>query len=210
MSLIHRRQQGFSLVTAIFLLVVLAGLGAVMATFFTNQQQSSALDVMGSRAYQAARAGIEWAVYDTTVLKTGTLTSTTASATVTGSGTLFSTELAVGKQLYTASGVLIGKVSSIAGNTSLTLTANASAASSAATYYAKPWSGCATGKTFSSGTLGGSLSPFTVTVTCTQYGAYTEGTSLSYVYNIVSKANNVAAPGHTDYVERQVSASIEQ
>lgn len=60
---IVRAQRGFSLVTAIFLLVILAGLGAMMMTFFTAQQQSSALDVLGSRAYQASRAGIEWAAY---------------------------------------------------------------------------------------------------------------------------------------------------
>ena len=58
-----KTQKGFSLVTAIFLLVVLASLGAMMMTFFTSQQQSSALDVLGSRAYQASRAGIEWAAY---------------------------------------------------------------------------------------------------------------------------------------------------
>lgn len=52
--------NGFSLLTAIFLLVVLAGLGTVMVTFFGGQQQASALDALGSRAYQAARAGIEW------------------------------------------------------------------------------------------------------------------------------------------------------
>lgn len=56
-------QRGFSLPTAIFLLVVLAGLGAVMATFFTVQQQSSALDVLSERAYQASRAGIEWGAF---------------------------------------------------------------------------------------------------------------------------------------------------
>jgi MSHA biogenesis protein MshP len=56
-------QRGFSLVTAIFLLVVLGGLGTMMVTFFVAQQQSSALDVMGTRAYQAARAGIEWASF---------------------------------------------------------------------------------------------------------------------------------------------------
>ena len=57
-------QRGFSLVTAIFLLVVLAGLGAAMVTFSTSQSQSLALDVMGSRAYQAANAGVEWAAYN--------------------------------------------------------------------------------------------------------------------------------------------------
>lgn len=57
-------QRGVSLVTAIFLLVVLGALGTMMVTFFVAQQQSSALDVMGSRAYQASRAGIEWAAYN--------------------------------------------------------------------------------------------------------------------------------------------------
>ena len=56
-----KMQKGFSLVTAIFLLVVLATLGTLMVTFFSAQQQSSALDVMGTRAYQAARVGVEWA-----------------------------------------------------------------------------------------------------------------------------------------------------
>ncbi|MBI5658361.1 MAG: agglutinin biogenesis protein MshP [Nitrosomonadales bacterium] len=56
-------QRGFSLVTAIFLVVVLSGLGAAMMTFFTAQQQGSALDVLGARAYRAARAGIEWGAF---------------------------------------------------------------------------------------------------------------------------------------------------
>jgi MSHA biogenesis protein MshP len=62
-------QRGFSLVTAIFLLVVLGALGTMMMTFFSAQQQSSALDVVGVRAYQAARAGIEWGAFQ--VLQSG-------------------------------------------------------------------------------------------------------------------------------------------
>lgn len=54
-------QRGFSLVSAIFLLVVLAALGAAMVTFSTAQNQTLAMDVLGARAYQAANAGIEWA-----------------------------------------------------------------------------------------------------------------------------------------------------
>ncbi len=57
-------QQGFGLPSAIFLLVVLAFLGVAMTTFSTVQQQNAAMDVMGSRAYQAARAGVEWAAYN--------------------------------------------------------------------------------------------------------------------------------------------------
>src|SRR5450759_682946 len=56
-------QRGFSLVSAIFLLVVIAALGTFAVTLSTTQQQSAALDVLGSRAYQAARAGIEWGAY---------------------------------------------------------------------------------------------------------------------------------------------------
>lgn len=66
-------QTGFSLLTAIFLLVALAGLGGVMVTFFGVQQQSSTLDVMGSRAYQASRAGIEWAAYNVSQTAPGNL-----------------------------------------------------------------------------------------------------------------------------------------
>ncbi|HXU92161.1 MAG TPA: hypothetical protein VFP33_00745 [Gallionella sp.] len=57
-------QKGFSLVSAIFLLVVVAALGAFAVTISTTQNQSQSMDLMGSRAYQAARAGIEWAAFN--------------------------------------------------------------------------------------------------------------------------------------------------
>lgn len=57
-----RYQTGFSTIAAIFLLVVLAALGAFMVTFSNTAQLNSAQDVQGSRAYWAARAGAEWAV----------------------------------------------------------------------------------------------------------------------------------------------------
>lgn len=62
---IARRLQarGVGLVTAIFLLVVLAGLGVAMVTVFSTQQASAAMDELGARAYQAARAGVEWGLY---------------------------------------------------------------------------------------------------------------------------------------------------
>ena len=51
------------MLSAIFLLVVLAGLGAFIATVSTNQHIGAALDVMGAKAYQAARSGTEWGLY---------------------------------------------------------------------------------------------------------------------------------------------------
>ena len=52
-------QGGFAIVSAIFLLVVLAALGAFMLTFSTVQHATSAQDIQGSRAYWAARAGLQ-------------------------------------------------------------------------------------------------------------------------------------------------------
>jgi MSHA biogenesis protein MshP len=56
-------QRGFSIVSAIFLVVILAALGAFMVSLSTTQHTTSTLDVQGARAYQAARAGIEWAAW---------------------------------------------------------------------------------------------------------------------------------------------------
>jgi len=59
----RRKSAGVGIVTAIFLLVVLAGLGVALVTVFTAQQQATLLDEQGVRAGQAARAGIEWGLY---------------------------------------------------------------------------------------------------------------------------------------------------
>ncbi len=55
-------QRGFAAIAAIFLVVGLAALGAFMVSISTTQQLTSAQDVQGSRAYWAARAGLEWAI----------------------------------------------------------------------------------------------------------------------------------------------------
>ncbi|MFS2135067.1 agglutinin biogenesis protein MshP [Duganella sp. Dugasp56] len=65
-----RRSAGVALVTAIFLLVVLAGLAVAVVSLTASQQNSSVQDVQGQRAYQSAKAGIEWALY--TALQTPT------------------------------------------------------------------------------------------------------------------------------------------
>ncbi len=57
------KRGGFAIVSAIFILVVLAVLGAFILNISSSQQIGSALDVQGARAYQAARAGIEWGLF---------------------------------------------------------------------------------------------------------------------------------------------------
>lgn len=56
-------ESGFVLPSAIFLVVILAALAAYMVTLSRTSHMSGALDIQGSRAYQAARAGIEWAAW---------------------------------------------------------------------------------------------------------------------------------------------------
>lgn len=63
MRLVLKRLRGFAIVSAIFILVVLAALGAFIMNVSTSQHMGSALDVMGVRAYHAARAGIEWGLF---------------------------------------------------------------------------------------------------------------------------------------------------
>ncbi len=136
-----RLQQGFSIITAVFLLVVMSFLGVAMVSFSTTQHQGEAMDVMGSRAYQAARAGIEWAAYHVAI----------------------------------------------------------SPASAAA---AAP---CATN--IAAGSLGGTLSPFAVTVNC-MATPYQEGASTMWIYDVSAVANTGGAPGDQNYVERVISVKL--
>ncbi|QCP14494.1 agglutinin biogenesis protein MshP [Pseudoduganella umbonata] len=57
------RSRGVSIVTAIFLLVVLSGIGAAIVTVATTQRQAAAADLLGTRAYEAARSGVEYGLY---------------------------------------------------------------------------------------------------------------------------------------------------
>ena len=144
----RRHARGFSLVTAIFLIVILAALGAFMVTFTGLQQTTVQADVLGVRAYYAARAGIDWALYraldpDNTI--------------------------APGAAVFAACPV-----------TTPTLTG-----------------------------LGGSLAPFSVTVTCTPTDA-TEGNRNIRVFQITATAcNQATCPGTpaAGYVERRVTVT---
>lgn len=55
-------QRGFTIVQAMFVLVVLGMLGAYMVTMSTVQQATSTQALLQARAYQAARAGLEWGI----------------------------------------------------------------------------------------------------------------------------------------------------
>lgn len=140
-------QRGFSIVTAIFLIVVLALLGVYIVSVTGIQQSSQQIDLQGVRAYHAARAGIEWAAFQV-LDPNNTLNPATC-------GTAF-------------------------------VTCPASPATLPA--------------------LAGSLSPFTVTVTCSAT-ATTEGNREIRVFAITSTATAGTA-GTPGYVNRQLQATL--
>ena len=74
----HGMQRGFAIVSAIFLLVVLAALGGVIATIATTQHVGSAQDFQGTQVYYAARAGSEWGLYQ--ALKSSSCVADTIAA----------------------------------------------------------------------------------------------------------------------------------
>jgi MSHA biogenesis protein MshP len=134
-------------------LVVLAMLGAFMLSVTSLQQSSTVLDVQGVRAYQAARAGVEWGAWQ--VLDPNNAIGTSALPTCPTSPT----------QL----------------------------------------------------TLAGSLSPFTVTVTCSAVinAPTTEGNRNVGAYYIVATACNQPSAGScpnatpsAGYLERQMQATL--
>lgn len=56
-------QAGFGAIAAIVVLVILASLAAAMIRLGTTQQLSSAQDIQSARAWQAAKAGTEWGLF---------------------------------------------------------------------------------------------------------------------------------------------------
>ena len=60
---VDRAQRGLGMVAAIVVLVMMSVLAAAVTRLTWSQQVSSAQDVMGARAFQAANAGTEWGMF---------------------------------------------------------------------------------------------------------------------------------------------------
>ena len=77
-----RRQRGFALLVAIFLLVVLSSLGVYIVKVSGVQHATVNIALLGARAFEAARAGIEWGAFQ--ALDSGACTTTTLNLTEGG------------------------------------------------------------------------------------------------------------------------------
>lgn len=59
----YRHESGVSLVAALFMVVVLGGLGVFLAVISSTQHTTTVHAYHAAKAYHAARSGIEWGVY---------------------------------------------------------------------------------------------------------------------------------------------------
>ena len=90
-------QSGFSLITAIFLLVVVAALVVYMTNLRVVQQTTLIYGVQGARAIQAARSGVEWGIYQSIV--NGSCTGSTSFSDPAFAG--FNIEVQCGQTTHT-------------------------------------------------------------------------------------------------------------
>ena len=58
-----KKQQGFSLLMAIFILVVLSLVSTYIVSIVAISRSTNTLALQGIRAYFAARSGIEWGIF---------------------------------------------------------------------------------------------------------------------------------------------------
>lgn len=68
-----QRCRGFALMLAIFMIVTLAAIALYLVTVSTGQSQAASQDEQAVRAYQAARAGIDWDAFQ--LLRNGSCTA---------------------------------------------------------------------------------------------------------------------------------------
>lgn len=102
-------QRGMSLVTAIFILVVLAAIGGYMVLVAGVQSRTTVMALQGARAYHAARSGLEWGINRD--LNSGVCVSDSFqldgyTVTVTCEPTAFNE----GAELYRVSHKLVGRM----------------------------------------------------------------------------------------------------
>jgi MSHA biogenesis protein MshP len=58
----HARSAGSALITAIFLIVVLAGLGLAVMNLSTVEHDTTSKSMLSARVYYGAKAGLDWGI----------------------------------------------------------------------------------------------------------------------------------------------------
>lgn len=117
-----RKSSGVALVTAIFLLVVLAGLAVAVVALTTTQQATRTQDELGVRAYLAAKAGMEWALF-TRLQGAGLDCSSPVTFALPANTTLAGFIVTITCETSTVFGVAAGSIDPTANRITITATA---------------------------------------------------------------------------------------
>lgn len=195
-----RRQTGFGAIAAILILVILAALAAALMRIGTGQQLGSVQDLLSARAWQAAKAGNEWGLYQALhrLIVAPNASGAGGATTITTTNDFLLLGVVEGRAV-SGTGVAAGAtVASVDSNTQITVSvANSGTVSGPLTFGGGQPDGiwqpaCAV----SPQTLDLHVETgFWVTVTCVML-PYTEGTTTANpvrVYRITSVACNSSA-----------------
>jgi MSHA biogenesis protein MshP len=102
-----RSGTGFAATTVIVILVMLAVFGIALVATTTTQQQSAVTDLQSARAYQAARAGAEFGVYQSLVNGVAGCTAANTTITLTGDLAGFRVTVACSSTSHTEAGAAV-------------------------------------------------------------------------------------------------------
>lgn len=106
-----KKQRGLGAIAAIVVLVIMAALAAAITGIGSTQQITSAQDVMSARAWQAARAGNEWGLYQ--ALKNASCTGSPGTTVDLRSDTGFYVSVYCDSWLYNEGETVPGTAQSI-------------------------------------------------------------------------------------------------
>ncbi len=81
-----RPERGFALVAALFVMVIVAVVVATMSRLSVTQNASLDLAIQQARAYQAARAGLEWGLHQLMAESNTTGVCPVGNPSMSGSG----------------------------------------------------------------------------------------------------------------------------
>ena len=79
-----KHKQGFSLMAALFILVVLTVMSGFTVSIASMSRSTASFSMQGLRAYFAARSGLEWGLYKVTNTPTACPANTTLNLTQGG------------------------------------------------------------------------------------------------------------------------------
>ncbi len=98
------RARGFSLVTAMFIMIIVALLVASVARISGQSRQAGVLQLSEARAFQAAQTGLEWGLYQ---LQGGNCPASPTTFQVGGDLADFQIQVSCARRDYTENGASI-------------------------------------------------------------------------------------------------------